>query len=463
MMNIPDAKEIERAVSEIRKLCKNVTTEKSELILYGFDATKVTHTPDCVVFPESTEEVSAVVKVCAKYGLSITPRGAGTGFAGGAVPINGGVVFAFTKMNRLLKLEKGALYVEVEPGIVNGELGDLLKKEGLFYPPDPASLKSSTIGGNVSTGAGGPSAVKYGVTADHVMGLTVVLANGDIVETGIKTEKGVVGYNLTKLLVGSEGTLGIITRIRLKVLPLPESVITAAAFFPDRRSAVDASLTILQKRLKPRTLEYIDKTALESVLRFIDTEIPTGSEAMLLLETDGDKDEAAREMSAIESVCRSHNAIEFKTAEGEGEAENLWKVRRSISASLRKYRPTKLNEDVTVPRNRIADLMERLDELSKESGVPIVTFGHAGDGNVHVNIMTDINDKEEYRSALEAVDKVFDITLELDGTLSGEHGVGLAKKPYIAKELGVTAIRLSKEIKKAFDPDNILNPGKLFP
>jgi len=462
-MNKPDAKEIERAVGEIRKLCKNVTTEKSELILYGFDATKVTHRPDCVVFPESTEEVSAVVKVCAKYGLSITPRGAGTGFAGGAVPINGGVVFAFTKMNRLLKLEKGALYVEVEPGIVNGELGDLLKKEGLFYPPDPASLKSSTIGGNVSTGAGGPSAVKYGVTADHVMGLTVVLANGDIVETGIKTEKGVVGYNLTKLLVGSEGTLGIITRVRLKVLPLPESVITAAAFFPDRRSAVDASLTILQKRLKPRTLEYIDKTALESVLRFIDTEVPKGSEAMLLLETDGDKDEPAREMSAIESVCRSHNSIQFKTAEGVGEAENLWKVRRSISASLRKYRPTKLNEDVTVPRNRIADLMERLDELSKESGVPIVTFGHAGDGNVHVNIMTDINNKEEYRRALEAVDKVFDITLELDGTLSGEHGVGLAKKPYIAKELGVTAIRLSKEIKKAFDPDNILNPGKLFP
>ncbi|MDH5542442.1 MAG: FAD-binding protein [Nitrospinota bacterium] len=457
------SKRIGSAISEIRSKCRSATTEKSDLLLYAFDATKRTHLPDCVVFPEGAEEVSAVMKICSKYKIPVTPRGAGTGFAGGAVPISGGVVLVFTKMNRILNLNRESLFVEVEPGIVNAELGALLAKEGLFYPPDPASLKSSTIGGNVSTGAGGPSAVKYGVTADYVMGLTAILPNGDIIETGIKTEKGVVGYNLTKLLVGSEGTLGVITKIRLKVVPIPEKVFTSAVFFPGRREATDAAILILQKGIRPRTLEYIDKTALNCVTEFTGLVLPSRGETMLLIETDGKEENAKREMDDVEKICLSSGAVKFDLASTKIEAEKLWEIRRSISPSLRKLSPTKINEDITVPRNRIADLMERLDRLSEKSGIPIVNFGHAGDGNIHVNVMTDQNKKDEYRLALEIVDEIFDITLELDGTISGEHGVGVAKKPYIAKELGRGTIEISKALKKAFDPDNILNPGKIFP
>jgi len=450
-------------IAELKNSCKDFTTSEADKLLYAFDATKTPVTPDFIAFPSTTQEVSALLKVCAKYKIPVTPRGAGTGFAGGSVPINGGLVIVLTKMNRLLAINKDALFVEVEPGIVNGELGKLLKTEGLFYPPDPASLKSSTIGGNVATGAGGPSAVKYGVTGDFVMGVTVVLPTGEILETGIKTDKGVVGYDLKKLFVGSEGTLGIITKIRLKVLPLPEAVLTASAVFENRHDAVNAVTSILHASIKPRTLEYIDKSAINSVNKFIDSGLPATASAMLLIETDGEPHDAKAEMESIKLICKSFNASSFEIADSEQEVEKQWMVRRSISASLQRLRPTKLNEDITVPRNKIATLMERLDALSARTGLPIINFGHAGDGNIHVNVMTDKNDEDEYRVALKTVDEIFDITLELDGTLSGEHGVGLTKKPYISKELSKTAIDVSKTIKKSLDPDNIMNPSKIFP
>ncbi len=452
--------DIPKAIEEIKALNASASSDPADLIMYSLDATKVKHKPDVVVFPQSTKEVSDLIKICAKYKLPVTPRGAGTGFAGGSVPIKGGVALVMTKMNRLLNLNKDALYVEVEPGIVNGELGAYLAKENLFYPPDPASLKSSTIGGNVATGAGGPRAVKYGVTGDYVMGLTVVLANGEVLKTGIKTEKGVVGYDLKKLFVGSEGTLGVITEIRLKVVPLPPAVITATAVFEKRDDAVNAVTKILGAGLRPRTLEYIDRTAIECVEKFIKAGLPANADAMLLVETDGRQEDAIKEMQAISEICK--NAESFEIASGVKEAEAQWKTRRSISASLQRLRPKKLNEDITVPRNKISKLMERVDELSKRVGLPIICFGHAGDGNIHVNVMHNDNDKES-ETALKAVDEIFDITIELDGTISGEHGVGLAKMPYIGKELGKTAIDISKALKKTLDPDNILNPGKLFP
>ncbi|MBI5637833.1 MAG: FAD-binding protein [Nitrospinae bacterium] len=439
-----------------------MTADREELLLYSFDATKIRHMPDCVLFPRSTGEVAAVVNICARHGIPITPRGAGTGYTGAAVPVQGGVVMNFVKMNRILKIDDAAMYAEVEPGIVNAELGKELAKHGLFYPPDPASLKSSTIGGNVMTGAGGPSAVKYGVTRDYVMGLTAVFMDGNVVETGIKCAKGAVGYDLTRLMVGSEGTLGIITKIRLKLVPLPKTVVTAMAVFDDRRAAVDSVTEILRARLVPRTLEYIDKTAIRCVEEYLQAGLPTDAGGMLLLETDGDPEPALKEMEGVEAICEKRGARTFTIARDDAAAQGFWKVRRSISVSLNRFRPTKINEDVTVPRNRIAELMERLDELSRRTGLPIINFGHAGDGNIHVNVMTDASNPKEYALALATVDEVLQITLDLDGTLSGEHGVGLVKMPYIEKELGKSCVEISKRLKKAFDPAGILNPGKLF-
>ncbi len=450
-------------INELRAACGDMTTEQEELLLYSFDATKIKQMPDCVLFPRSTAEVVAAVNICARHGIPITPRGAGTGYTGAAVPIQGGVVMNFVKMNRILKIDLDAMYAEVEPGIVNAELGRELAKHGLFYPPDPASLKSSTIGGNVMTGAGGPAAVKYGVTRDYVMGLTAVFMDGSVVETGIKCAKGAVGYDLTRLLVGSEGTLAIVTKIRLKLAPLPKAVVTAMTVFDDRRAAVNAVTEILRARLAPRTLEYIDRTAIRCVEEYLHAGLPVDAGGMLLVETDGDFDPAMREMEAIKAVCEKLGARSFTVARDNAEAQSFWKVRRSISVSLNRLRPTKINEDVTVPRNRIGELMDRLDELSRRTGLPIVNFGHAGDGNIHVNVMTDASNQKEYDLALKTVDEVLRITLELDGTLSGEHGVGLVKMPYIEKELGKSCVEISKRLKKAFDPANILNPGKIFP
>lgn len=450
-------------LNQLKAACGDLTTAREELLLYAFDATKIKHMPDCVLFPRSTEEVAAAVNICARHSIPITPRGAGTGFTGAAVPIQGGVVMNFVKMNRILKIDHGAMYCEVEPGIVNAELGKELAKHGLFYPPDPASLKSSTIGGNVMTGAGGPSAVKYGVTRDYVMGLTAVFMDGSVVETGIKCAKGAVGYDLTRLLVGSEGTLGIVTKIRLRVVPLPKAVVTAMAIFDDRRAAVDAVTEVLRARLVPRTLEYIDRTAIRCVEEYLQAGLPTEAGGMLLVETDGDPDPAMREMQGIKAICEKLGARSFAIARDGAEAQAFWKVRRSISVSLNRLRPTKINEDVTVPRNRIGELMDRLDEVSRRTGLPIINFGHAGDGNIHVNVMTDASNAKEYALALAAVDEVLRIALDLDGTLSGEHGVGLAKMPYIEKELGKSCVEISKRLKKAFDPAGILNPGKIFP
>lgn len=450
-------------INELKNACGDMTTAREELLLYSFDATKIKHLPDCVLFPRSTGEVAAVVNICARHGIPITPRGAGTGYTGAAVPIQGGVVMNFVKMNRILKIDHDAMYAEVEPGIVNAELGKELAKHGLFYPPDPASLKSSTIGGNVMTGAGGPSAVKYGVTRDYVMGLTAVFMDGSIVETGIKCAKGAVGYDLTRLLVGSEGTLGIVTKIRLKLVPLPKTVVTAMAVFDDRRAAVEAVTGVLRARLAPRTMEYIDRSAIRCVEEYLQMGLPIDAGGMLLVETDGDPEPAMREMEGIKAVCEKRGTRSFTIARDGAEARAFWKVRRSISVSLNRLRPTKINEDVTVPRNRISELMDRLDELSRRTGLPIVNFGHAGDGNIHVNVMTDASNPKEYAEALKAVDELLGITLELDGTLSGEHGVGLVKMPYIEKELGKSSVAISKRLKIAFDPAGLLNPGKIFP
>ena len=441
----------------------NVSDEKEDLLVYGYDATGEESSPEMVAYPSTAGQISETLKLANKKGFPVTARGAGSGFVGGAIPTHGGLVLVMTRMNKVIDIDEENLTVTVEPGVVTGDLQKAVEEKGLFYPPDPSSLKISTIGGNIAMGAGGPSAVKYGVTRDYVLRLTVALPTGEIVNTGSYAVKSVVGYDLTRLMIGSEGTLGIITQAVLKLLPKPESVRTILAMFATTEDAARSVSAIIKERIIPRTLEFIDKSAIDVVEGFIGFDIPAEASAILLIETDGSFLVTEKELADIETVLKANGVMEVKSANTDDEREKLWSVRRAISPSLLKIRPDKINEDITVPRSRIPELMRRLNELSNESGLPIVNFGHAGDGNIHVNIMADKSDSKERESAKRATDELFKICLELDGTISGEHGVGIAKAEYIESEVGAVGVKLIRKIKETFDPENILNPGKILP
>ncbi len=439
----------------------DITREPEDLIVYGYDATGMETSPDLVAFPKTPEQISETLKLANLHKFPVTARGAGSGFVGAAVPSHRGVVLVMTKMNRIIEIDKENLTALVEPGVITANLQKAVEAEGFFYPPDPASLKVSTIGGNVAMGAGGPSAVKYGVTRDYVLGMEVVLPTGEIIEIGSNTIKTVVGYDLTRLMIGSEGTLGIMTKVRLKLIPKPETVRTMLAMFQTAVLAAKTVSAIIKRKIIPRTLEFMDKSAVMAVEEYLKVGLPTDAGAVLLIETDGSPAIAKQELEIIQRICEEHKSIETKVAQDEEERATLWKVRRSISPAIMRIKPSKINEDVTVPRSRIPDLMRRLGELSDKMGLPIVNFGHAGDGNIHVNVMTDKKDKEDFEKAKVAVDEVFRICLDLGGTLSGEHGIGLSKAKYIESEIGKTGVMLTKRIKTAFDPNNILNPGKI--
>jgi glycolate oxidase len=440
----------------------NVSTAPEDLICYGFDASGIEAAPSAIVWPESTEEVVRVMKYAYEKGVPVVPRGAGTGMTAGAVPEKGAIILSFEKMKRILEIDKDNLSVVCEPGVINGRLQRELEWMGFFYPPDPASMNFCTIGGNVAENAGGPRAVKYGVTRDYVMEIESVLPNGEIIATGIRTAKGVVGYDLSKLLVGSEGTLSVFTKIRLKILPLPEEVITLLAVFNNLESAGDAVSKIISSKIIPRTLEFMDHEAIVSVEKFKPVGLPADAEAILLIELDGYPSVITKEAEKVVDICQ-HLGAEIKMAEDEYARSNLWTSRRSISPALYQIKPTKINEDIVVPRNKVTAMLKYLRKLSEENNIKIVNFGHAGDGNIHVNIMVDKADEEEYRKGLSLVEKVFRETISLGGTISGEHGIGLTKSRYIGMELSKKELEIMEAIKKVFDPKNILNPGKIFP
>jgi glycolate oxidase len=366
------------------------------------------------------------------------------------------------KMNTILEIDKDNMNALVEPGVINGRLQRELARHKLFYPPDPASMNFCTIGGNVAENSGGPKALKYGVTRDYVLGLEAVLPNGQIINTGVKTSKGVVGYDLTRLLVGSEGTLAVITKIRLRVLPLPGDVITLLVLFKDLEQSGSAVKQILSTGIIPRTLEFIDGGAVKAVEKYKPVGLPLDVEATLLIELDGQPSVIAGETEKISSICRNLRG-EVIMAEDEHAREKIWEARRAISPALYHLMPTKINEDIVVPRSRITEMLKALRRLSDETGINIISFGHAGDGNIHVNLMVDRKDREEFKRAMKLVKEIFSITLALGGTISGEHGVGLTKLDYISMEIPPVELELMKKIKKVFDPDNILNPGKIFP
>jgi glycolate oxidase len=432
---------------------------------YGADALKRGHPPDAVVLPDGTDQVAAIVRLCAAARVPIVPRGAGTGYTGGAVPIRGGIVISLERMNRILEIDEDNLVAVVEPNVITGDLQEAVERVGLFYPPDPASLKQSVIGGNVAECAGGPRAFKYGTTKQYVLGLQAVLPTGEIVETGGKVVKNVVGYDLTHLLVGSEGTLAIITRVILRLVPKPPVQSTLRATFRTVPEAVRAVANVIRERVVPAAVELIDGDSLEAVARYLNVRslAPEGTGALLLLEVDGLAEAIGEEASRVERACRDAGATEVLRSNDEASRQELWRVRRELSHSLRTITPIKYNHDVVVPKGRIPELFALVEQLKQRFGLRIPCFGHAGDGNIHVNIMVTPGDDEEVRRAHEAERVLFEGVVALEGSISGEHGIGFAKAPFLPIELSPDEIALMKRVKRAFDPNGILNPGKIFP
>jgi glycolate oxidase len=439
------------------------TTSLEDLHCYSYDGTRKTYLPEIVAFPDSTAQISALMRLASSHFFPVVARGAGSGMTGGSLPVQGGLVLAFSRMNRILEIDCDNQIAIVEPGVITGDFQQAVKKVGLFYPPDPASLKFCTMGGNAAECAGGPSAVKYGVTKDFIIGLEIVLANGEILTTGTRTEKGVVGYDLTRLFIGSEGTLGIITRITTRLIPLPEHKETFLIHSRSLHQATMLVAEILNCNIRPCTLEYMDRTALNLVAKLLPTPPPPDTQAMLLLELDGSRNAVQTETERLKSLLQTNAHCTIRQAANETERQDLLLARRSISPATFQLSPDKISEDVVVPRSRISRLVEFTEEMALELGLTILTFGHAGDGNIHVNIMLDLTNEEQRRNGIIAKERLFRQVIALGGTLSGEHGIGITKSAFLPLELDATTLKIMQQLKKLFDPQGILNPGKIFP
>ncbi len=442
---------------------ESVVTDPGRLDAYGTDALKRGHPADVVVLPANTAEVAAVARFCHEHHLPLTPRGAGTGYTGGAVPVRGGVVLSLERLNRILEIDEANLLAVVEPFVVTGRLQEAVERVGLFYPPDPASLNESVIGGNVAECAGGPRAFKYGTTKRYVLGLEAVLPNGDVIRTGGKTVKNVVGYDLTQLLVGSEGTLAIITQVILRLIPKPETQTTFRVAFRTVEDAVAAVIEMGRLRVVPAALELIDDDSLAAVSASLKVPAiaPPGTGALLIVEVDGLAPAVAEEAGRVEEACRRAGAVEVIRARDGAERTELWRVRRELSPSLKVLAPMKFNHDVVVPKGRIPELVALVRRLRHDLDLRIPVFGHVGDGNIHVNIMADGTEDVQAR-VRQAEQRLFEGVVALEGAISGEHGIGFAKAQFLPLALSAETIALMKKLKAAFDPHGILNPGKIF-
>ncbi|MDK2822622.1 MAG: glycolate oxidase [Clostridia bacterium] len=441
---------------------ENVLTDNEERICYSYDGTFKRGIPDIVVFPGNTQEVVSIIKLANSEKIPVFPRGAGTGLSGGSIPQANGIALVMTKMNKIKEINENDLLAVVEPGVITGHLHQEVEKLNLFYPPDPASLKTCTMGGNIAENAGGPRAFKYGVTRDYVLGLEVVTPTGKVMRTGGRTVKNVTGYDLTRLLTGSEGTLGVITEITVRLIPKPKYKKTALVIFDNLDDAAKTVTVVISEGVIPATLELMDRITIACVEKNTKLGLPLDAEAILLMEVDGSDAQTTEEINIIQNICKKNNCRRIEVASTFEEREKLWKARRAVSSAIVQLKPTKISEDATVPRSKIPEMIRRLREIATKYNLNLPVFGHAGDGNLHPNIIADKSDKEEMERVEKAVSEIFEAALELGGTLSGEHGVGIMKKPYLEWELGEVGLEYLKTIKKAVDPNNILNPGKIF-
>lgn len=438
-------------------------TDSADCVAYSVDNSKQQALPQAVVLPRSHEQVAACIRLAHQRRVPVTARGRGTNTTGASVPIAGGLVMSLERMNRIISVRPADRLLECEAGALNGEVQTAAGQHGLFWPPDPTSAGYSSVGGNLACGAGGPRAVKYGTAKDHVLGLRAVTGDGTSIRTGCKTTKGVVGYDFTRLLVGSEGTLAIITEATLRLTAKPPLLRTLRACYQDVQSAALAVSRIMAQPLLPCALEFMDGTAVRLAQNYRDTGIPPATGAVLLLQADGDQQTIEAVVSAVAAAAGGNGLVQWQAATDQQQADDLWACRKALSPALRSLAPKKINEDVAVPVSRIPELIAGLQQLAERHQVQIVNFGHAGNGNIHVNLLGNPDDAAELRRMHACLDEVFRLVLELEGTLSGEHGVGLAKRDFVAWEIQPETLALMRSVKAQFDPAGILNPGKTLP
>jgi len=436
----------------------------SEIVAYSYDGTFQQRRPDLAVSPADTEQVAAIVQVAARAERPIVARGASSGLAGGTIPERGGIILNLARMDRIVEIDTGNVCAVVEAGVITLQLQEAVEKLGLFYPPDPASSRQSTLGGNVACNSGGPRCLKYGVTRDYVTGLTVVLASGEIVKLGGKLSKNATGPQLLQLLIGSEGTLGIVTEVIVKLLPLPKARVTASAAFPELTQASQAVARIMSSGILPCTLELMDGVTINVVEDFLQAGLPRQAQAMLLLEQDGADEATARtDIETMAAICRELGATSVQVAGNAAERDALWAARRAVSPALGRLRPNKLGEDIVVPKSQVPAMIAEVGEIARRYDLPIPVFGHAGDGNLHPNILFDLRSPEEVRRVELAARDIFRAAMRLGGTLSGEHGIGTLKREFMEEAQGAAVVELGRAIKRVFDPRGLLNPGKLYP
>jgi glycolate oxidase subunit GlcD len=441
---------------------ENVLIDAEKVEPYGGDAVKEKFPPEAVVFPETTQEVVQILKLANTEIFPVTARGGGVGYTGGAVPVDGGIVVGTDRMNRIIEINADDLYAICQPGMTTFALQQAVEKHGVFFPPDPASYKDSYIGGNIAENAGGMRTPKYGNTKRYVLGLEVVTATGEIIRTGGKTEKNVVGFDLTGLMCGSEGMLGIITEATLKLLPMTEATSTVRASFKTMEAACKVLTKFTPEGILPMAMEVIDKYCIEAIEQNYAFGLSKDASAILLVAVDGSSEEVAKNALAIEQILSENGGFDVLRAKSKEDEDKLWDVRRAISPSLMKFGTLKINEDVVVPRSKVPELVARIEEIGKKHNTFVANFGHAGDGNIHVNFLCDRENPESIRRARECVAETFALSVKLGGTISGEHGIGYVKAPYMDYAIDATTLEIMKGIKKIFDPKGILNPGKMF-